>query len=63
MHYCRKTKNGKLIPGPRIVVPIVGCIIEMVMEPYAFWNKQRKCAADLSINPVPVIIHTHPLLQ
>lgn len=38
---CRQTRSGKLIPGPSRVTPILGGIVDMVMNPYAFWNRQR----------------------
>eukprot|EP00796_Vickermania_ingenoplastis_P005444 gene5444-3925_t len=30
------------IPGPTFVVPVVGGIIEMIKDPYGFWEKQRQ---------------------
>lgn len=30
------------IPGPTFVVPVVGGIIEMIRDPYNFWEKQRQ---------------------
>ena len=43
-HLCRKGKDGKVIPGPRYPVPLVGGLVQMVMDPFAFWEQQRKCA-------------------
>ncbi|KAL6781877.1 hypothetical protein ACKKBF_B09810 [Auxenochlorella protothecoides x Auxenochlorella symbiontica] len=37
----RATSSGKLIPGPERPFPLVGGIVEMVMNPFAFWEKQR----------------------
>ena len=28
--------------GPEFVTPILGGIVEMVKDPYGFWEKQRK---------------------
>ena len=39
---CRKRQQGKEVPGPKSVVPLVGGIVEMVKDPYGFWEKQRK---------------------
>lgn len=39
---CRTRSDGKLLPGPGRVVPLVGGIIEMVRDPYAFWEQQRR---------------------
>jgi sterol 22-desaturase len=33
--------KGKGLPGPGVVVPLVGGIVEMVLDPYAFWERQR----------------------
>lgn len=30
------------IPGPTFVVPIIGGIVEMIRDPYTFWEKQRQ---------------------
>ncbi|GAB4823926.1 hypothetical protein N2152v2_010972 [Parachlorella kessleri] len=40
----RKRQEGKEVPGPKSVVPLVGGIVEMVKDPYGFWEKQRKYA-------------------
>ncbi len=40
----RRGTNGKVLPGPRFVVPFFGCIVEMVMDPFGFWDRQRECA-------------------
>ncbi len=39
----RRGKGGKALPGPRYVVPLVGCIVEMVLDPFGFWERQREC--------------------
>ena len=39
---CRRTKSGKLLPGPSVAVPLVGGVAEMVLNPYKFWEDQRK---------------------
>jgi hypothetical protein len=38
----RKAGKGALA-GPRFVVPILGCIVEMVLDPFGFWERQREC--------------------
>jgi len=30
------------IPGPRFVIPLIGSIVEMVLSPYGFWERQRR---------------------
>jgi len=37
----RRTVSGKMIPGPSRPVPFLGGLIEMVKDPYAFWERQR----------------------
>lgn len=39
---CRRKGNGKAVPGPRFPVPLVGGVVSMVINPYKFWEKQRK---------------------
>jgi cytochrome P450 family 710 subfamily A protein len=36
--------SGKRVPGPPTIVPFLGGLVEMVKDPYAFWEKQRKWA-------------------
>ncbi|CAK0787018.1 hypothetical protein CVIRNUC_010234 [Coccomyxa viridis] len=38
----RRTKSGKLLPGPSFAVPLVGGVVEMVLNPFNFWEEQRK---------------------
>lgn len=38
----RRRRDGKSVPGPRRVTPFLGGLVEMVMDPYAFWEKQRR---------------------
>lgn len=40
----RMYRAGKkeLVAGPEYVIPFVGGIVEMVKDPYGFWEKQRK---------------------
>ncbi len=40
----RMYRSGKkeMLAGPNFVVPLVGGIVEMVKDPYGFWEKQRK---------------------
>ena len=33
--------NNDITPGPTFVVPVLGGIIEMVKDPYTFWENQR----------------------
>lgn len=40
----RRTHSGKGIPGPALPVPLLGGLIEMVKDPYAFWERQRQFA-------------------
>ncbi|KAG2439008.1 hypothetical protein HYH02_006537 [Chlamydomonas schloesseri] len=37
----RSDKNGNMLPGPSSVTPIIGGIVEMVKDPYGFWERQR----------------------
>ena len=38
----RRTSSGKgSIPGPSYPIPFLGGLIEMVKDPYAFWERQR----------------------
>ena len=37
----RRTVSGKMIPWPSRPVPFLGGLIEMVKDPYAFWERQR----------------------
>lgn len=39
--------DGSTLKGPRFVVPLVGCIVEMVFDPYGFWERQRKCVPGM----------------
>lgn len=38
----RKRGDGKKVPGPARVTPLFGGIVEMVKDPYGFWEKQRR---------------------
>jgi cytochrome P450 family 710 subfamily A protein len=38
----RRKSGGKTVPGPKRVIPIIGGLIEMVMDPYSYWETQRK---------------------
>ncbi|PRW58849.1 cytochrome P450 [Chlorella sorokiniana] len=40
----RKRKDGKLVPGPDRVTPFLGGLVEMVMDPYRFWERQKDAA-------------------
>lgn len=40
----RRRKDGKLVPGPERVTPFLGGLIEMVMDPYSFWERQKDAA-------------------
>ncbi|PSC76027.1 cytochrome P450 [Micractinium conductrix] len=40
----RRRKDGQLVPGPDHVTPFLGGLVEMVMDPYAFWEKQKNAA-------------------
>ena len=62
---CRKGKDGKVISGPRYPVPIVGGLIQMVMDPFAFWERQRKCGWSIvpiagQPDTIPLSVHTRP---
>lgn len=55
----RRKVDGSTLKGPRFVVPLVGCIVEMVFDPYGFWERQRECVPRmLSICP---FCACHPL--
>lgn len=45
----RKTKDGKTLAGPRYPVPLVGGLVQMVMDPFGFWERQRKCASVIIV--------------
>ena len=47
----RQRKGGKLVPGPAHVVPFLGGLIEMVMDPYAFWERQKDTAGGWVVGP------------
>mmetsp|Transcript_6661 Transcript_6661/g.19183 ORF Transcript_6661/g.19183 Transcript_6661/m.19183 type:complete len:518 (+) Transcript_6661:369-1922(+) len=38
----RRKADGSLLKGPKFAVPLLGCIIEMVMDPFGFWDRQRE---------------------
>ncbi|KAL3155714.1 hypothetical protein ABBQ32_012735 [Trebouxia sp. C0010 RCD-2024] len=38
----RRRAGFKSVPGPQYAVPLVGCVIAMVRNPYQFWEDQRK---------------------
>ncbi|KAK9813665.1 hypothetical protein WJX73_002257 [Symbiochloris irregularis] len=38
----RRKGGGKVVPGPRFPVPLLGGLVPMVMDPYKFWEDQRK---------------------
>eukprot|EP00887_Chlorella_sp_A99_P004786 scaffold4.g4786.t1 len=42
--YKRWRRGGKLVPGPSSVTPFLGGLVEMVMDPYAFWERQKETA-------------------
>lgn len=33
--------SGKHVSGPFMAVPLVGCLVSMVLDPYRFWEEQR----------------------
>ncbi|KAL4523844.1 hypothetical protein Ndes2526B_g08076 [Nannochloris sp. 'desiccata'] len=39
-----RKSTGKSIPGPSSITPILGGVITMVKDPYAFWEQQRQWA-------------------
>lgn len=41
--------QGK-IAGPKLVTPIFGGIIEMIRDPYGFWERQRVWAKHVRIS-------------
>ena len=44
--------SGKAIPGPPSITPFLGGLVQMVKDPYAFWEQQRQWAwsAGVSFN-------------
>lgn len=38
----RRKGGGKVVPGPRFPLPVLGGLVPMVMDPYKFWEDQRK---------------------
>ncbi|BDA50415.1 Cytochrome P450 710A1 [Coccomyxa sp. Obi] len=49
----RRKKSGKMLPGPPFAVPIVGGVVQMVMDPFKFWEDQRLAAfPGLSYNSI-----------
>jgi len=46
---CRHRAGFKSLRGPQYAVPLVGCIIAMVKNPYQFWEDQRKCVPETAI--------------
>lgn len=38
----RSKAVGGSVKGPCCVVPLLGCIVEMVLDPFGFWEKQRQ---------------------
>lgn len=38
--------SGKQVPGPSFVIPFLGGLIQMVKDPYGFWERQRQWASD-----------------
>ena len=41
-HQASPWHHPHLFLGPEFVTPILGGIVEMVKDPYGFWEKQRK---------------------
>ena len=39
---CRQKPSGKQLPGPKFPVPLLGAVVEMVLDPFKFWEQQRK---------------------
>ncbi|KAG2482695.1 hypothetical protein HYH03_018401 [Edaphochlamys debaryana] len=37
----RRSSKGEQLPGPSVVTPFLGGIVEMVKDPWTFWEKQR----------------------
>ncbi|EIE22849.1 cytochrome P450, C-22 desaturase [Coccomyxa subellipsoidea C-169] len=49
----RRRRSGKMLPGPSYAVPLVGGVVQMVLDPYKFWEDQRKAAfPGLSYNSI-----------
>jgi cytochrome P450 family 710 subfamily A protein len=47
----RRMHSGAALPGPASVVPFLGGLVQMVKDPYAFWEQQRQyCAKGFSYN-------------
>lgn len=40
--FSSRQKNGKSLPGPSSVTPFLGGLVQMVKDPYGFWEKQRQ---------------------
>lgn len=38
--------SGEQAPGPSHVIPFLGGLVEMVKDPFAFWEKQRRWATE-----------------
>lgn len=43
--YQRKTRS---LPGPAFFVPIIGSLVQMVMDPIPFWDRQKQLARSVS---------------
>lgn len=43
---CRHRAGFKSVRGPQYAVPLVGCVIAMVKNPYQFWEDQRKYVSE-----------------
>ncbi len=43
VYFRRRTPAG-LLPGPRVHLPFVGGLVEMIRDPAGFWEKQRQYA-------------------
>mmetsp|Transcript_1696 Transcript_1696/g.4250 ORF Transcript_1696/g.4250 Transcript_1696/m.4250 type:complete len:559 (+) Transcript_1696:128-1804(+) len=39
--WSKRCKDGKSLPGPNLPTPVLGGIVEMVKDPYGFWERQR----------------------
>lgn len=37
----RRQKDGQVLPGPGLVTPVLGGILDMIKDPYGFWERQR----------------------
>ncbi len=42
----RHRAGFKSIRGPQYAVPLVGCVVAMVKNPYQFWEDQRKYVCE-----------------